>query len=166
MRSGKTHSALLEIEGQKERNSRPWERRAGPTHLTCGVSERNIYTDPKRCRAFSLWSSSYLGLSLHPFSVSPTLASLPLSLQMPSLCFIPSLTCILFLLRLCLSLLVLLFSSAHVCSDGLFRLYLVKLQQNTSFRRQENRERCIIGVSQRFIVTQLQTRVHRFTFKQ
>lgn len=128
------------------------------------VSETYIQT--QNAAGLSHSDPLLISVCLSILSLSVQHLLLPLSLQIPSLCFIPSLTCILFLLRLCLSLLVLLFSSAHVCSDGLFRLYLVKLQQNTSFRRQENRERCIIGVSQRFIVTQLQTRVHRLTFKQ
>lgn len=91
MRSGKTHSALLEIEKWKEKaNSRPREGRAGPTHLTCGVRERNIHTH--MAAGLSLSDPLLHFILLLCVSFSPTLASLSqtkrpscLSLSSPSL---------------------------------------------------------------------------------
>lgn len=39
MRSGKTHCSAGNWGAERKANSRPWERGAGPTHLTCGVRE-------------------------------------------------------------------------------------------------------------------------------
>lgn len=138
---------------ERKANSRPWERRAGPTHLTCGVRERNIQTQ----NAVRLSLSDPLLISL----------SLPLSfsLQFPYKCppcplfpsFLSPLTCFFFSSPSLSFPPLPPLSPAHECSDGLFQLYLFKPQQNMSFCRQrlccENRERCIICVSKRFTVT-------------
>lgn len=66
MRSGKTHSTLLEIEEREEKQTPGLgrEEQVQPIwHME--LEKRNIYTDPNHCRAFSLWSFfSYLSVSV------------------------------------------------------------------------------------------------------
>lgn len=170
MRSGKTHFALLKIEGRKEKRKKKanCERRAGPTHLTCGVRERNIYR-PKSLSGFltlipflSLSTSFIIPAVLSCSVCSPSVQhSLSLSLTNVSLVSFSSPSSLSFPPRPPLS-------PAHECSDGLFPPYLVKLRQNMRFCRQGLC--CENGGSsashRRFTVTQLQTLVRSFTLKQ
>lgn len=162
MRSGKTHSALLEIEGRKERQTQGPGREEQVQPIWHVELESETYIQTQMAAGLSLSDPLLISLclSLYLFHSPVCLLHVFPLLSSPSLVSFSS-------LRLCLSLL----SPAHECSDGLLQLYLFKLQQNISFCRQglccENRaaspERRIISVSQRFTVTQLQALVHGST---
>lgn len=121
MRSGKTHFALLKIEGRKEKRKKKanCERRAGPTHLTCGVRERNIYR-PKSLPGF-LTLIPFLSLStsfIIPAVLSCSVCQHSLSLSLLPMCHL----FLSLLLLLCLSLLVLLSARLTSAAMGYFRL--------------------------------------------
>lgn len=118
----------------KRQNSRRWEGRAGPTHLTCGVRERNIYIQTQITAGLSLPDPLLISFStsFHPLC-SSTLASFSHT-NVPSCLF----TCF-FLALPSLSppprpprppL------QAHECGDGVISsFHLFKLQQNISLKR-------------------------------
>lgn len=127
--------------GKKEKaNSRPWERRAGPTRLTCGVRERN--TDPKSLQGFL---SLILFLSLHLFQLHTYSVFALVSFLLSSISVFPQ------------SPQPRLMSAAMGYSRFIalsFSFFLIAVRLLFAVRTERSPERAgIIGRSQRFTVT-------------